>query len=304
MQFPEIPGATPRERFMNLVRQVMSVPKAEIDRREAEWRKERAKKKRQKARAAKGLSMLSTARLIPLGFAVLLASSCTTPLVAGPWSAWTWRNPSTVEEWRQFYPRALEQANHCNAEPRCVPLCKQDTCEQKQEAWRQRIRRAFLDSHPDLDSDTRQYVKDGRAEPALDAATVIEEVRQQVLQRQAQEQLQADRAREMAVRAREAAVRAEEQEKKRQEKLKQLPPLTREQLELLADIRSEARRVYREFDEMEQHPDRYEPNYIQHAIDVQDRLQLLLQRWIDRGYPQKIACDQYAPNYCGIVLGD
>lgn len=47
MQFPEIPGKTPRERFENLARQVMSVPKAEIDRREAEWRRERAKKKRQ-----------------------------------------------------------------------------------------------------------------------------------------------------------------------------------------------------------------------------------------------------------------
>jgi hypothetical protein len=53
MQFPEIPGATPCERFTNLVRQVMSVPKAEIDRREAEWRKERAKKKRQKGKVAK-----------------------------------------------------------------------------------------------------------------------------------------------------------------------------------------------------------------------------------------------------------
>lgn len=53
MQFPEIPGATPRERFENLVRQVMSVPKAEIDRREAEWRKERAKKKRQRAKGMK-----------------------------------------------------------------------------------------------------------------------------------------------------------------------------------------------------------------------------------------------------------
>jgi len=50
MQFPEIPGKTPRERFTNLVRQVLSVPKAEIDRREAEYRKERARKKRQKAR--------------------------------------------------------------------------------------------------------------------------------------------------------------------------------------------------------------------------------------------------------------
>lgn len=52
MQFPEIPGTTPRERFENLARQVMSVPKAEIDRRDAEWRKERKKKKRQRAKKA------------------------------------------------------------------------------------------------------------------------------------------------------------------------------------------------------------------------------------------------------------
>jgi hypothetical protein len=51
MQFPEIDGKTPRERFFNLGRQVMSVPKSEIDRREAEWRKEQARKKRQKAKA-------------------------------------------------------------------------------------------------------------------------------------------------------------------------------------------------------------------------------------------------------------
>jgi len=53
MQFPEIPGKTPRERVENLARQVMSVPKAEIDRREAAWRKEQAKKKRQRAREVK-----------------------------------------------------------------------------------------------------------------------------------------------------------------------------------------------------------------------------------------------------------
>lgn len=48
MQFPEIPGNTPRQKFENLARRVMTVPKTEIDRREAEWRKERAKKKRQR----------------------------------------------------------------------------------------------------------------------------------------------------------------------------------------------------------------------------------------------------------------
>ena len=53
MQFPEMPGKTPRERFTNLVRQVMSVPKAEIDRREAEWRKGRVRKKRQRAKTGR-----------------------------------------------------------------------------------------------------------------------------------------------------------------------------------------------------------------------------------------------------------
>ena len=34
---PAIPGKTEAERFDNAVRTVFSVPKAEIDRREAEW---------------------------------------------------------------------------------------------------------------------------------------------------------------------------------------------------------------------------------------------------------------------------
>jgi hypothetical protein len=54
MQFPEIPGKTPREQFENLTRRVLSVPKEELDRREAEYQKDRAKKKRQRARSAKG----------------------------------------------------------------------------------------------------------------------------------------------------------------------------------------------------------------------------------------------------------
>lgn len=49
MQFPAILGKTPRERFENLTRRILSVPKAEIDRREAEYQKERARKKRQRA---------------------------------------------------------------------------------------------------------------------------------------------------------------------------------------------------------------------------------------------------------------
>ncbi|HEV7643335.1 MAG TPA: hypothetical protein VGO50_05265 [Pyrinomonadaceae bacterium] len=37
------------ERFEDLVRKVVSVPKSEIDRREKEWKKERAKQAKKKA---------------------------------------------------------------------------------------------------------------------------------------------------------------------------------------------------------------------------------------------------------------
>lgn len=53
MQFPEIEGGTPRERFENLARRVFSVPKAEIDRREAEYQKERKRQRAQNARKRK-----------------------------------------------------------------------------------------------------------------------------------------------------------------------------------------------------------------------------------------------------------
>jgi hypothetical protein len=33
MKFPDVPGETPRERFINLVRQVFSIPKAPRDKR-------------------------------------------------------------------------------------------------------------------------------------------------------------------------------------------------------------------------------------------------------------------------------
>jgi hypothetical protein len=39
----EVPGATEFERFRNLTREVLAIPKAEIARRELEWRKERKK---------------------------------------------------------------------------------------------------------------------------------------------------------------------------------------------------------------------------------------------------------------------
>lgn len=42
------PEPTPFERMQALATRVMSVPKAEVDRREQQWRKERADKKRAK----------------------------------------------------------------------------------------------------------------------------------------------------------------------------------------------------------------------------------------------------------------
>jgi len=42
-------SATERERFEALTRQVLSVPKTEIDRREGEWKREKALKKKAKA---------------------------------------------------------------------------------------------------------------------------------------------------------------------------------------------------------------------------------------------------------------
>lgn len=43
------PNASEFERFSALTRQVLSVPKTEIDRREAEWKREKAFKKKAKA---------------------------------------------------------------------------------------------------------------------------------------------------------------------------------------------------------------------------------------------------------------
>ena len=48
---PHVPGDTDAERFDNAVRLIMSVPKAVIDAREAEWKKAHPKKKRRKRAA-------------------------------------------------------------------------------------------------------------------------------------------------------------------------------------------------------------------------------------------------------------
>jgi len=50
MKFPDIPGPpdrTPRERFIDLVRHVISVPKEELDKREALHRQRSKDKKQQ-----------------------------------------------------------------------------------------------------------------------------------------------------------------------------------------------------------------------------------------------------------------
>lgn len=48
----DVPGSTPFQKMDNLLRAVIQVPKAEIDRREQQWKKQHGKKRRKKA--AKG----------------------------------------------------------------------------------------------------------------------------------------------------------------------------------------------------------------------------------------------------------
>jgi hypothetical protein len=42
----QVPGSTPFQKMDNLFRAVIAVPKAEIDRREEQWKKAQGKKKR------------------------------------------------------------------------------------------------------------------------------------------------------------------------------------------------------------------------------------------------------------------
>jgi hypothetical protein len=46
----DVPGSTPFQKMDNLFRRVVTVPKAEIDRREEEWQKQRGKKRAKKAK--------------------------------------------------------------------------------------------------------------------------------------------------------------------------------------------------------------------------------------------------------------
>jgi hypothetical protein len=45
----EVPGNTPMEKFDNLFRAVISVPKSEIDKREKQWKRKQAKKRIKKS---------------------------------------------------------------------------------------------------------------------------------------------------------------------------------------------------------------------------------------------------------------
>ncbi len=53
MQFQVVPGDTPRERFENLARHLFTIPKTELERRQAEYLKERVRKKRQRKKGNK-----------------------------------------------------------------------------------------------------------------------------------------------------------------------------------------------------------------------------------------------------------
>ncbi|MFI5398649.1 MAG: hypothetical protein ACHQ9S_24235 [Candidatus Binatia bacterium] len=65
MQFPEVPGKTPREKFENLARMMFAVPKADIE------EKKRPKKRRKRAAAVAGV-------IVIIGAALTL-TSCYTP---------------------------------------------------------------------------------------------------------------------------------------------------------------------------------------------------------------------------------
>ncbi len=45
---PEVPGNTPWERFDNAVRKMFTVPKEEVLKREANWKRDRERRKRAK----------------------------------------------------------------------------------------------------------------------------------------------------------------------------------------------------------------------------------------------------------------
>lgn len=78
-----------------------------------------------------------------------------------------------------------------------------EKCTADQEKWAERMRRAFLATHPELDGTTRQYVEIGQVEPAQDAAAVVEEVKQLQEETRAQQ---------------EAINRADRERKEREEK--------------------------------------------------------------------------------------
>jgi hypothetical protein len=46
----DVPGSTPFQKMDNLLRAVIAVPKAEIDRREKEWKRKNGKKRKKAAK--------------------------------------------------------------------------------------------------------------------------------------------------------------------------------------------------------------------------------------------------------------
>lgn len=173
-----------------------------------------------------------------LGFVLLAVclASCTNTMV-GPWSAWTWRDPGTAEEWQRFYPLASEALKACTScsgfvSYPCVDLAgvgfrtpprdHRATCVEAAETWRQRIKQSFFETHPNLDSTTRQYVQDDRVAPAGDADTVVEQVRQMEEEARARaaetERMEREKAAAQAAYERSPAGQRERKEKEEKER--------------------------------------------------------------------------------------
>lgn len=128
---------------------------------------------------------------IVLAMGIAVATTSCTATMTGPWSAWTWREPNTPDEWREFYPLAKEQLGRCReckgarlnngcTDPthlgfRNKEMQPADTCEEAAAAWDKRLRRAFLNVSPDLDAETRNRIESGQIDPGIDAQTAISE---------------------------------------------------------------------------------------------------------------------------------
>lgn len=113
----------------------------------------------------------------PLAF--LLATVSCAATISDPWS---YREPTTLAEWNEFYPSAITRLESLESQcpqslqyrnARAYQTEKDQRCEDDRQMWSDRIRHSFLTTHPDLDPTTRQYVEDGRIRPALSADYVL-----------------------------------------------------------------------------------------------------------------------------------